>query len=372
MSLRHLAPDLARGVMLLVIALAHAQFFATMIGGTVHVDSTLDRAVTAGNTMLVELRGYPMFAALFGYGIGQIYLRRTADGTSWPEVRSLLRRRAGWLVAFGLIHVILLFPGDILSVYGLVTLVLVGAVRLRARTVATMAAAWLPLGAVLHALSQAEAANAGTNGLPPLPLPDGFLAELLWRLGMFAVIGAGILISTVFPFLVGILAARHRILEEPERHLRLLRWVAFAGIPVGMLGGLPLALAKTGEWADYALLDGLFAGGLHQVTGYACGLGYAALIALAAARLVGRERPVTNALAALGQRSMTFYLAQSLAWAVLFSSYALHLQVTSPSLAAAVAVAVWLATLVAADQMARRGIRGPAETALRRLLYRQA
>lgn len=33
-------------------------------------------------------------------------------------------------------------------------------------------------------------------------------------------------------------------------------------------------------------------------------------------------------------------------------------------------VAVWLLTVVLADRMSRRGIRGPAETALRKLTYR--
>lgn len=369
-SRRLLAPDLARGVMLLVIALAHAQFFVTLTGGAEHVDSAADRIATAGTTMFVELRGYPMFAALFGYGLAQIHRRRLDEGRDWPWIRSLLRRRARWLIIFGLAHVVLLFPGDILIVYGLVALMFAGALRLRDRTLVLLAAASLPLGAILHALAAAEAVISGTDGLPPIPLPEGFLAELVYRLAMFTAIGSMMLVSTIPSFLVGILAARHRILEQPERHRRLLRWTALAGISVGVAGGLPLALAATGVWADYSPLDALLTRGLHQLTGYACGLGYAALVALVAARLIGREGRVTTALAALGQRSLTFYLAQSLAWAALFASYTLHLQVASAAIAAGIGVTVWVVTLVIADQMARRGIRGPTETALRRLTYR--
>nr|WP_236542106.1 DUF418 domain-containing protein [Spiractinospora alimapuensis] len=368
-SRRHLAPDLARGVMLLVIALAHAHFFATVTGGADHVDSVLDRVVTAGKTMLVEQRGYPMFAALFGYGVAQIYLRRTGDGGQWSGVRSLLRRRARWLVVFGLVHVIVLFPGDILAVYGVLSLVLVGAVRFRARTLVIMAVAWVPVGMLLHALVVADGAGSGSDGLPPIPRSEGFVAEILWRVGMFGILGVLMLLCTVVPFLVGILAARHRVLEEPERHLLLLRWVAAGGFLLGVLGGLPLALIQGGVWTEPSPLGAFVAGGLHQVTGYAGGLGYAALIALAAHHLTGWEGPVTNALAALGQRSMTFYLAQSVAWAVLFASYTLNWQMTSPATAVVVGVAVWLVTLLGADQMARRDIRGPAETALRRLTY---
>jgi uncharacterized membrane protein YeiB len=66
---------------------------------------------------------------------------------------------------------------------------------------------------------------------------------------------------------------------------------------------------------------------------------------------------------------MTFYLAQSVVWAVLFASYTLDLQLTSPAVAVCVGVAVWLATVLLADSMRRRGMRGPAEVALRRLSY---
>lgn len=363
---RILAPDLARGVMLLVIALAHAYFFSATIGGNDVVHSAADRVVTAGTTMLVEFRGYPMFAALFGYGMAQIYRRRIAEGRAWRWVRSLLRRRALWLIVFGLAHVTLLFFGDILAVYGLVALMFVGVLRLRDRTLMLLIAAWLPLSTALHALAAAGEAISGTTG-PPLALPDGFIAEISYRFAMFSLNGPVMVVSTVVPFLLGILAARHRILEEPHSHLRLLRLTAFTGIPVGALGGLPLALVQAGTW-DHSLLTALVAGGLHQLTGYACGLGYAALIALVAARFTGREGPVTAAVAALGQRSMTFYLAQSLAWVALFASYTLHLQVT-PVVAVLISGGVWLTTLVLADQMGRRGIRGPAEVALRRLTY---
>lgn len=369
-SQRHLAPDLARGIMLLVIALAHAHFFATIIGGAGPADSAVDRVADGFNAMFVQARGYPMFAALFGYGLVQIRRRLAARKVEWPRIRSLLRTRARWLIIFGLVHAVLLFPGDILTVYGVLALIMVGAVRRRTGTLVVLAAAWLPIGGLMHGVIAAEAAISGTDGLPPVPMSDGLVGELVWRLGMFAVLVVSSGISTVFPMLVGILAARFRLLEEPRQHRFLLRVVAYAGIPVGILGGLPLALSTTGVWADQSALSAGLAAGLHQVTGYAAGFGYAAIIALFAARFTDRKAPLTTALAALGQRSMTFYLVQSIAWAVLFASYGLHLQVTSTVVAAGIGVAVWFLTVVLAARMSTRGIRGPAETALRKLTYR--
>ncbi|GAA1456645.1 DUF418 domain-containing protein [Nocardiopsis exhalans] len=365
---RSLAPDLARGVMLLFIALAHAHIFTVLIGGGEAVQSTADRIATAGNVMFVELRAYPMFAALFGYGLAQIYRRRTEQGHEWPWVRSLLRRRSRWLIVFGVVHAALLFFGDILAVYGLLALVFVGVLRFRDRTLVILTVIWLPLGATLQALVAAEQATTGQSVFPPMG--DGLMDELVIRLTIYAMILPVMVISTVVPFLVGILAARHRVLEEPRQHLKLLRGAAFVGLPLGVLGGLPLALIKAETWPGHSPLDAMIAGGLHQVTGYAAGFGYAALIALIAVRLSDRRGPVTNALEALGQRSLTFYLAQSVAWAVLFASYTLHFQLTSPALAVGIAVAVWLTTVVLADLMRRRNTRGPAEVALRRLTYR--
>ncbi|SIO86045.1 DUF418 domain-containing protein [Nocardiopsis sp. JB363] len=363
---RSLAPDLARGVMLLVIALAHAHLFTLLIGGPENPLTIADRITDAGTIMFVDLRGYPMFAALFGYGLARIHHRRGERGHEWRRTRGLLRRRGLWLIVFGLAHAALLFPGDILAVYGLVALLLVGVLRFRDRTLVILALAWLPVAAAVHALVGADDAMTGA-GLPLMP--DGFVNELLFRLELFAILFVMMFISTIVPFLVGVLAGRHRVLERPREHLRLLRATAFVGIPLSVLGGLPLALAKAGVWTDATPLDVLVVTPLHQVTGYAGGLGYAALIALIAARATGPRGPVTDALAALGQRSMTFYLAQSVAWAVLFSSYTLHVQHTSPAAGVGIAVVVWAATVLLADLMRRRDKRGPAEVALRRLTY---
>jgi uncharacterized protein len=360
------APDLARGVMLLVIALAHTHLFTLLIGGHDNTPTGADRIATAGTVMFVDLRGYPMFAALFGYGLAQIHRRLGEQAYPWPRTRALLRRRGRWLIVFGLLHTVLLFPTDILAVYGLVAVLLVGVLRLRDRTVALLAAAWLPVAAAVHALVAADDAMTG-DGLPLLP--DGFADEILFRLGLFSAVGVIMFVSTVVPFLIGVLAARHRILDRPQEHLRLLRVTAFAGIPLAVAGGLPLALDKAGVWTGATPADVMVTTVLHQVTGYAGGLGYAALIALVVVRRAGRRGPVTSALTALGQRSMTFYLAQSIAWAALFSSWTLHLRLTSSAVGAGIAVAVWLTTVLLAGLMQRHDLRGPAEVALRRLTY---
>jgi uncharacterized membrane protein YeiB len=79
---------------------------------------------------------------------------------------------------------------------------------------------------------------------------------------------------------------------------------------------------------------------------------------------------VAGALASLGRHSLTFYLAQSLAWLVLFYPFTLGLaDDVSFAGAAAIGVAVWLTTVVAAWAMERAGRAGAVEALVRHLIY---
>ncbi|CAM3157479.1 DUF418 domain-containing protein [Stackebrandtia soli] len=361
---RSLAPDLARGIMLLVIALAHARIMAVLFGGG-SGESSADAVTQLLLPMFVDGRGYPMFAALFGYGLCQIHLRRREQGWEWPAIRSLVRRRGLWLFLFGLVHVALLFFGDILSVYGLVALVFAAVLRNSDKGLLRRAAGWSIAGSALYAGMLAAASATETGPVPQDPIADAMGRLITWPIfvvPMFA--------TTVFPFLIGVWAARRHILEEPSRHLPLLRRVAFIGIPVGILGGLPRGLHDMGAWQEPGFGSLYAAEWLTTVAGYAGGLGYAALIGLLAARLNERPGRMGTALAATGERSMTSYLLQSVAWMALYPPYLLGLGAElSTAGAMAVGLAVWLTTVLIAEFMRRRGWRGPAERLLRDRTY---
>ena len=127
---RALAPDLARGGMLLLIALANVHYYlydrrarsARLPGAA----GGADRLVALVQLSLVDGRAYPLFGFLFGYG-----------SDSWPggarrsagrpaAVIRLVRRRGGWMIVIGLVHGVLLWPGDIVGAYGLLALLMAG------------------------------------------------------------------------------------------------------------------------------------------------------------------------------------------------------------------------------------------------------
>src|SRR5690606_17033254 len=287
----------------------HAHMFRLATTGEGYaLDGALDVAVTAFMALFAENRGYPMFAALFGYGLAQIYLRRTAEGREWPWVRRLLRRRGRWLVAIGIAHTVLLFFGDIISVYGLIALLFAGVLRFTDRRLLTYAFAWMAVGSLVYALVNNAAFGAAQGEAQSGEAT--LLTDMVMRLVTLPFFWPLMIGISVFPFMVGIWAARRRLLEEPERHRALLRKAALFGIGAAVLGGIPQALINVEVWAPSAVVaTGVF--WVHLLVGYAGGFGYASAIALIALRMGERRGPVVAALAATGQRSMTCYLLQS-------------------------------------------------------------
>ena len=117
---RLLAPDLARGAMLLFIAVANAPWYLWGVDKRVIASHPADGSpadLVAQTIAIIPIdgRSYPMFAFLFGYGIVQLYRRQEQAGVSHADARRLLRRRHLWMIAFGFVHALLLWYGDIIG-----------------------------------------------------------------------------------------------------------------------------------------------------------------------------------------------------------------------------------------------------------------
>ncbi|MFF3437034.1 DUF418 domain-containing protein [Streptosporangium sp. NPDC002721] len=370
---RALAPDLARGLMLLLIALAHAHMYLSGheagFRGYALDGGPLDRLVAGTQILLVDGRALPMFAALFGYGLVQLANRQLATGGSWPQVRKVLRRRSLWLLAFGFCHALLLFFGDILGAYGLVGLVLAGFVRREDKVVLRAAV----VGLVLHVvvlLGFGLLTVSAPKGDTPAAMADPVQATVMRLIGWATMTPTYFAAGVVLAFLFGIWAARRRLLEDPASHRDLLSRVAVLGTGLAVAGAVPLTLIDTSVWTPSDMVA-VPAYALHSVTGIAGGLAYAAVIGLATGRMRrDRPGPVVRALAACGQWSLTCYLLQSVIFVAVFAPYAGGLGTrVGDAAASGIAVVTWLATVVLAALLAPGGRRGPAEAALRRLTY---
>ncbi|MGP9581375.1 DUF418 domain-containing protein [Brachybacterium sp. AOP42-C2-15] len=444
---RSLAPDIARGLMLALIAIANVSWFLWGheggVGMTPHVPALgpADSVVQFVMTVAVDHRAMPLFAFLFGYGMVQFYRSRIDRGMEPRIVRLMMRRRHWSMLLLGFLHAALLFYGDILGAYAVAALLgvwllfgrrtrtliiwasVIGGVMVSYAVFSIVGALGIMFFAppeVLIDMQQGATTPFANDWLRDLAYAQPYLVSMLTRAGMWVVsMVPAAAFGAPLPILLGWIGARARLLDEPWRHTRTLRRLAVSGIAIGWLTGLPEALVIIGVLPVPEALSWTFLG-LTSVGGICCGIGYAAAFGLLAMRLEKRptvevtpeaapdkaqrravraeraaahaalspaeraygalaaEAPSTaaaptglvRALSAVGQRSLTFYLFQSLLLAPLLAAWGLglapHLSTAS---AVAVALGVWLLSLPLAAWMDSRGLRGPAEVLLRRMTY---
>lgn len=375
---RMLAPDLARGFMLLLIAPAHAPLLITGPELTTFderlrpTDGPADQLVNLILTIFVFSRSFPLFAALLGYGLVLVIESRRRRGEPDDEIRARIRRRGRWMLVLGLGMAVLVTPVEILGAYGLITILLAGVLVRDDRALRTVimvlacAAVILsvPLGLMLSVGpgDQDPAMALGHLGYSP--------ADLIYRLVSWGF--AVVLNTTLFPValavLVGVWAARRRLLEEPDRHLGLLRLIIAVGLPVSIMGAVPLALTGAGTLgAEHSW----WAQAVHVITGLGGGFAYAAIFGLIGRRVSPTAR-WTRPLTAVGRRSLTCYIVMEAALIMISSTAFLGFGArVGPAGAAIIALVAWLVAAVLANLLQLADRPGPAEWLLRRLVNRR-
>ena len=301
-------PDVLRGLSLLGILVVNMQDFAGFLEWR---QTGLDRAAQVVTDVLANGRFISIFAMLFGWGAAGLLARHGAG--------VFLRRHAALLLV-GAAHFILVWHGDIISLYALVGLGLLATVRMKTRALLVLAGvlgAWylgLDLLAALGSLGE-----AGTRWASLPDLSSTYAGNVAARAAEFS---PELLGSALFNgpwllalFCLGAAAQRSGLLLRPHEHTRTLRGLAVGGLAVGLpLGALLAYLNTRPEYAAGALALPVRMGG-----GLASALGYVGVTGLLAARgRLGWLRP----LAASGRTAMSNYLMQSVLMTALFYPYA--------------------------------------------------
>jgi len=330
--------------------------------------SPIDSAVETILMLAVDLKALALFSLLFGAGLA-IQFERLANS----ERRTLLLvRRLVVLLAFGLIHLCLIWNGDILTEYALAGLIvlpfLFGPRWLMAvAALASLAlylemqvfppSGWWPSTAALRQ-DVAEAHRIYATG--------GFLDVLAFRLReipLWVPLHAFIFPRTIGLFLLGGFAWRTGILKNPSR--RVLFSIAAACIGLGAA----LILSHAGGF----IAGGSITGGRLRALAEPLGtillaLGYGAGI-IGIANLESGKKLLGWA-APLGRMAFTNYLAQSVIFGWIFYGYGLglfgKLGVTS---ALAIGVAVYIGQVFFSAWWLRRYRYGPVEWLWRTLMY---
>lgn len=392
---RILSPDIARGIALLGIALANVAtawivadplLKAGSLGGLV-TGSVWEEIMAVISAMFFHVRGLPMFSTMLGYGVGMIVASLWRRRYPESKARGVLSRRYGILAVFGLIHMIFLFFGDIMFFYGIAGMLFAAIMTFKDKALWWFAGVLFAINTIgtltmtlLTPLIMGDGAQTGVNFTVGGhdSYGDYLLFALLMVVAQIAAVPMEILM--LFPvMIVGYIAARHRVLSRVDEFRKLL-WIAVGiAAAVVVLIGLPWGLAEIEvlpvSWA--APLSGL-----NQAFGVVTGPGIIAAIAL----LVEPMQRTLNAqaergeaatlpliprmIAALGARSMSGYVMQSLLLLIVTQPFTLGIGIGQGILgASAVAFAVWLITMLLAFGLELMGRRGPFEAVHRRLSY---
>lgn len=367
--------DALRGFALCGIFLANVLVMAGIEGrgGDGPSASGLDQAAHWLVMMLVQTKFYLLFSFLFGYSTTLQMDSAERDGA--PFAPRMLRRLLG-LFVLGALHAVLLYPGDILTTYAVLGLVLFAA-----RTV-DPARMWRPAlrvyGAVaaLHLLLGAAVALVDTGGGDEGLMASTAELTAAYRGGPADVIRAnmdawtdilaGLLMMggmVVAAFLAGFVAGRRRLLTgaaTPDRVARLRRICGW-GLAVGLPGGVLMAAGTVGplgaRWEIPMFIVGMLTapalGGA-----YACGL-LLWFTTPRGARLAARLAPA-------GRMALTNYLAQSLVMALVFTGYgaALYGRVGAAAVLGG-ALLFYGCQLAASARLMERHRLGPVERLLR-------
>jgi len=391
---RSVAPDFARGIALWGIALANVPTAwittnmdaprAGMFGGTGLEQTPLEQILIMFHAMFVHVRGLPMFSTLLGVGVGMIAVSLWKKGYTNGAVRRVLARRYFFLFLFGAVHAVFLFFGDIMSTYGLAGILcglMVGLrdwlIKLIAGILFGVTIVQASIGAIMFALVDIPFDPTGQSMIGAAA-DDGYLGWMLMGLmGLafqpFAVLG-------VLPLvMIGFLWGRQGVFRNIDKHSRKLWvWTAVAAAVI-LLVGVPWGLSGIGvlpgEWNMSLTM-------LNQGLGMLTGPGILAAIMLALRpvqrtiderRARGEEAMVPTVLVpfvALGKRSMSGYLAQSVLLFILVLPFTFGLGrdfgIPGQML---IATGVWLATLLGAWALEAAGKQGPFEWLHRRLSY---
>lgn len=377
--------DLLRGAALLGITLVNVQLmsgpavYALFAGRSPESPGPAGEVIRGLINWLATGKFISSFSILFGLGAALIAARASSG-----RDRRLLARRYGVLALMGLAHMVLLFPGDVLFVYGISGFVLLAFIRVRARTALVWSVSLIAISTIALVGSTVASQSLSTDALWVAEVTrqeaaaleayasgsvPGIIAANAW-LALWIQIDALFALPWFLGlFLLGLAATRAGIVADLAGHRDWLVRVARITVPVGLVLNLPQILASpetmaTGEAPVAVAIGGAIA--------YTLGAPVLAVGYLTTLAVIGLDRGTTTGLrrrlAALGRVALSGYLGQSVLAMLVFGGLRLYGRFGVFGELAVVA-GIWLVLLLAAPWWTSRYRFGPVEWVWRSLTY---
>jgi uncharacterized protein len=371
--------DILRGFALFGVLAANLSSFSGYSSNVADYTDFLDKAVLIGIQFFVRAKFYTLFSFLFGWGMA-VQMQRAAEKGQrfWP----LFARRMGILLIFGLIHGMLIWSGDVLTLYAILGLALLLFRKRSERTLLTMTVIFLLLTIVLNL--PGERMNAFREwyasitefmrwgDLPQNILATGSYWEIVpkttqdfWAAQSWFIYYLGGVFSM---FLMGFYVGKRRILQHVDGHLPLLKRTLLVGLIVGVVfNGIYVWNTLHPEWvnASYNRFVGV---GSRTIGAPALMLFYVSGLILLTRRNLWLERlrPLGN----VGRMALSNYLLQSVLCVLIFYAFGLGLYgQTDPTFGFIVTVVIFAAQIRFSRWHLHKYHFGPMEWVWRTLTY---
>ncbi len=333
------------GILMVNMPLMNAPFVTEMGEFALWTDTANERAMWFIKFFFTG-KFYTLFSLLFG--IGFYFFLKKADDTE-KSVIPLFRRRLGWLLGMGVLHVVLLWYGDILVFYALFGFLLIlfrkksnkslliwaVGILLIPVFIASVFVILIQVGMTMAETSEEilisfEQANLEMIAVKERALeiyPTGSFLEIIkMRLEEYQNILGGIMFffpNVLAMFLVGMVLARKRVFEDLEANKIFFRKLFWFSLPIAIIGNW--AYATISPEVSYIMIDWMMVLSIFTMGfgGPAMTFVYISLIVHCYHKRYFKK--LFQAIAKTGRMALTNYLMQSVIATTIFFSYGLGL-----------------------------------------------
>jgi uncharacterized protein len=340
--------------------------FETFLPGS--TDRGIDSAVDAFLYAFLDLKAFALFSLLFGLGLAMQYDRLVIN----PRRVELLIRRLLALLAFGVIHLFLIWNGDILTEYAVAGLIVLPFLLGPAWLLGMAAVACLliyitmpllpppihfPNLAELTILVQAANHAYGTRGFSQV------LAFRIHEVRSIFPLHVFILPRTLGLFMLGAVIWRSGLVKNADHYSSKLWIAAVLLIAIGLAAALDTTARWFSGWPSLGPMDGP----ATQVGTIILPLGYSALVlaigTIDRGRFLAWFEPI-------GRMAFTNYVIQSVLLGWIFYGYGLGLfGKIGPADGMVLVVAIYIGQMVLSFWWLKRFRYGPLEWLWRAIMY---
>ncbi len=380
--------DIVRGLALFGILMVNMSFFKYPVFFD-RYPSSFPEGIDQLSAWFIQLfftgNFYAIFSFLFGLGFF-IFMERTLE--KGLELVPLYRRRLLALFAFGLLHLLFFWSGDILMTYAIVGFILL---KFRSKSLASLGK-WI-IGLFITSLVL-NVLFGLVGGLGEVMAGDKYaliMAEMIdeaiivylqgsfWQLVAFRVLNElpYVLLSLLIwiPavlafFLCGFYVGKKNVFKDIPGHAELLRKIISRGLPLGIFFLLLYLLVETGIWPVSLLVRPALLAAFNYLASIFIFPSYIAIILLVLQRPFCKK--LLTPLAAAGRMALTNYLMQTLLSVFVFYGFGLGLYgAVTVTVGILLTIGIYVIQVIWSNLWLRKFRYGPMEWFWRVLTYKQ-